>query len=86
MKPIPGKGFQVNQLHVNVYSTREQMGKAAAIDVGNAMAEVMKVKEEVRMVFAAAQSQNEVLTELIVDAVGDGAPLALLGQRDFRTQ
>ena len=51
-------------LNVNVFPTRLEMGLAAGRDVEARVAGLLKVKEEVRMVFAAAPSQNEMLDYL----------------------
>lgn len=51
-------------LNVNVFSTRLEMGLAAGRDVEARVTGLLKVKEEVRMVFAAAPSQNEMLDYL----------------------
>ena len=48
-------------LEMNVYATREAMGKAAAQDVAAAMKRYLKEKGKVAVVFAAAPSQNEFL-------------------------
>lgn len=51
-------------LNVNVFSTRDEMGRAAGRDVEARVAGLLKIKDEVRMVFAAAPSQNEMLDYL----------------------
>ena len=51
-------------LEVNIYGTRDEMGKAAARDVAAAMKKIMKTKYYVVAVFAAAPSQNEFLAHL----------------------
>jgi glucosamine-6-phosphate deaminase len=51
-------------LNVNVFSTRDEMGRAAGRDVETRVAGLLKIKDEVRMVFAAAPSQNEMLDYL----------------------
>lgn len=51
-------------LELNIFSTRDEMGKAAARNVSLAMKRFIKEKGEVVMVFAAAPSQNEFLTSL----------------------
>ena len=51
-------------LNVNVFPTRLEMGLAAGRDVEARVAGLLKLKEEVRMVFAAAPSQNEMLDYL----------------------
>jgi len=51
-------------LNVNVFPARPEMGLAAGRDVEARVAGLLKVKKEVRMVFAAAPSQNEMLDYL----------------------
>lgn len=53
------------KLQTNVYDSREQMGKAAASDIINKIKELLSQKESIRMIFAAAPSQNEVLANLV---------------------
>ncbi len=51
-------------LKINVFPTREEMGIAAGRDVESRLVSLLKKKDEVRMVFAAAPSQNELLEYL----------------------
>lgn len=51
-------------LKINVFSTREEMGEAAGRDIEKKIGRLLSEKEEVRMIFAAAPSQNEVLNYL----------------------
>jgi len=60
--------FLADNLKVNVYQTRREMGVEAAILVGNKIKELLGRQDWVNMIFAAAPSQNEflaALTELI---------------------
>jgi glucosamine-6-phosphate deaminase len=52
-------------LEMNVYKTRDTMGKAAAQDVAAAVKKYLKAKGKVVMVFAAAPSQDEFLARLV---------------------
>lgn len=54
----------VDQLAVRVYATRQAMGDAAAMDVAAQMRDVLARKADLRMIFAAAPSQNEFLAAL----------------------
>lgn len=54
-----------DRLKVRIYDSREAMGMAAAADIRAAMQELLAAKERIRMVFAAAPSQNECLEELV---------------------
>jgi glucosamine-6-phosphate deaminase len=49
---------------LNILPNREEMGKAAAKDVSQAMKRIIKEKGGATMVFAAAPSQNEFLAHL----------------------
>lgn len=60
----PIKTEKVDQLHIQVYETREKMGKAAAIHVTAKIQELLRQKDFVRIIFAAAPSQNEFFTVL----------------------
>ena len=61
------KTFIKDQLRVNVYSSRDEMGMAAAADVKAAILRALADKETINMIFAAAPSQNEVLANLATD-------------------
>ena len=61
------KTFKKDLLTVNIYETRDTMGQAAAFDVKKKILSLLKEKETVRMIFAAAPSQNEVLASLAYD-------------------
>lgn len=61
------KTFQKDQLTVNVYASRSEMGQAAAADVKACILKLLETKQEINMIFAAAPSQNEVLATLAND-------------------
>ena len=61
------KTFTKDQLRVNVYFSRDEMGRAAAADVKAAILRALAEKETINMIFAAAPSQNEVLANLATD-------------------
>lgn len=54
----------VASFRVGVYPTRNEMGKEAGRQVEEKIIELLKHKEQIRMVFAAAPSQNELLDYL----------------------
>ncbi|WP_293709956.1 6-phosphogluconolactonase [uncultured Parabacteroides sp.] len=56
-----------NKLTVQVFPDRQSMGKSAASDVAQAICKLLKEKEEINMIFAAAPSQNDFLAALIAD-------------------
>ena len=61
------KTFDKDLLKVNIYSSRDEMGAAAAADVKAAILRALGEKESINMIFAAAPSQNEVLANLAND-------------------
>ncbi|MEK8126699.1 glucosamine-6-phosphate deaminase [Paenibacillus filicis] len=54
-----------DKLRVNVYEDRRAMGAAAAAQVGARLRELLASKGQVRMVFAAAPSQDELYQGLV---------------------
>ncbi|HNW57298.1 MAG TPA: glucosamine-6-phosphate deaminase [Bacteroidales bacterium] len=52
-------------LSIHVFPTRKSMGIAASNDVEKRINALLKIKDEIRMVFAAAPSQNEILDCLV---------------------
>ncbi|WP_194974185.1 6-phosphogluconolactonase [Aquiflexum lacus] len=52
-------------MEVNVFDSRKEMGEAAAKAVASKILELLSKKESIRMVFAAAPSQNEFLESLV---------------------
>ena len=68
MKHFDGvKTFVRDLLKVNIYPTTEEMGAAAAADVAARIAELLKEKDEINMIFAAAPSQSAFLSSLVAD-------------------
>ena len=61
------KSFKKDLLTVNIYDSRDEMGKAAAADIKEKMIALLGEKAEINMIFAAAPSQNEVLYALATD-------------------
>ena len=61
------KNLKKDNLNVNIYSSRDEMGRAAAADVKAAILRALAAKETINMIFAAAPSQNEVLFNLASD-------------------
>lgn len=64
---VPMKSFYQDELKVNIYETRKDMGLAAACDIAAKIKELLANKDEISMIFAAAPSQNEVLASLVAD-------------------
>ncbi|MFA8342487.1 MAG: glucosamine-6-phosphate deaminase [Rhodothermaceae bacterium] len=59
------KEIKTDKLVTNIYEGREELGKAAAEDMIEIIKNLMKQKEKLRIVFAAAPSQNEFLNEML---------------------
>ena len=62
--------FTKDNLAVQVYATRAEMGVAAADDIAACMQALLAEKETINMVFAAAPSQNDVLASLLSRDLG----------------
>ena len=58
------RSFMVDKLKVEIFPDRKAMGEAAGHAVVERMKELLKEKENLFMVFAAAPSQNEFLDTL----------------------
>jgi len=63
-RPSAVRTLDVDALHIQVYATRAEMGQAAAYDVSARMRALLSQQASIRMVFAAAPSQNEFLAAL----------------------
>lgn len=61
------KSLKKDLLTVNIYEKRSEMGEAAAHDIKACILSLLKNKETINMIFAAAPSQNEVLAALAND-------------------
>lgn len=59
--------FTAGKLEVKIFHSREEMGKEAAINVSETIQQLLKEKEEINMIFAAAPSQSDFLRELMSD-------------------
>lgn len=62
-----------DKLKYLVFDNRTEMGKAAAIDVAQAIKKLLEAKEEISMIFAAAPSQNDFIKAFIEDKTIDFA-------------
>ncbi|UNK19591.1 glucosamine-6-phosphate deaminase [Paenibacillus sp. N3/727] len=58
----------VDRLKVKVYENRSMLGRAAGLDCAAHMRELLDKQEQVRMIFAAAPSQNEFLETLVKES------------------
>ncbi|OXM86726.1 glucosamine-6-phosphate deaminase [Paenibacillus rigui] len=61
---MPEQSFTRDELKVQVYATRRELGAAAGAEAAEAMRSKLREKEGLRIVFAAAPSQNEFLEQL----------------------
>lgn len=57
--------FKKDGLLVKIFKTRSEMGKAAADDIAECIKKCLSKKPEINMIFAAAPSQNDMLSELL---------------------
>ena len=70
-RPRPIDVFAADRLAVQVFATREEMGLAAGLDAIEQIAALSRRAEFVRMIFAAAPSQNEFLATLAASREAD---------------
>jgi glucosamine-6-phosphate deaminase len=56
---------KIEKLTVKSFLSRNEMGQFAANEIADKMRELLSVQSEIRMIFAAAPSQNEVLDSLL---------------------
>lgn len=56
--------MKVDNLQISIYENRQQMGTAAAQQVADKIRDLLKEKERVNVIFAAAPSQEEFLAAL----------------------
>lgn len=79
----PLKKEQVDQLKVRVYEDREKMGLDAAKAVSERIKHLLAYQETVRVVFAAAPSQNEFLKYLVADQTIDWSRLTAFHMDEY---
>ena len=63
--------FRKDSLMIKKFPSRKLMGETAASDVAKAVRELLKSKKQIRMIFAAAPSQNEFLEAFSSDRTVD---------------
>lgn len=61
------KEYSLGNLHVRVFNSRNAMGSCAGTEVAETIKKLMREKEEINVMFAAAPSQDEALDALIAD-------------------
>lgn len=75
--------FVVDKLKIVVAPSRQKMGEFSAIKVSKLIKELLSKKEELRMIFAAAPSQNEFLYELTKDKSIDWARIVAFHMDEY---
>jgi len=63
-KEVSLTGFNAGKLNVNILHDRKMVGESAAKNVAKTIGRILEIKDEVRIIFAAAPSQNEFLEYL----------------------
>jgi len=63
-RPVPIRNLVADQLQVQVFTTRSDMGTTAAFDAAEYIRQLIRGQGWARVVFAAAPSQNEFLAAL----------------------
>jgi glucosamine-6-phosphate deaminase len=58
------KQFFVDNLQVRIYQTRDQMGKACAVEAGRRIRQLLAEKDSANIIFASSPSQIDLLTHL----------------------
>ena len=59
--------MKADNLEIRIFDNRQQMGLSAAQTISACIRKKLKKQNSVRIIFAAAPSQNEVLRELFSD-------------------
>lgn len=70
-------------LRVEIYETRDAMASAAAQAIADALRKKLAKQDTVRMVFAAAPSQGEMLAELVADPSIDWSRTVLFHMDEY---
>ena len=60
--------FQVDQLAVGIWPDRQGMGQAAGSEAARLLRQILRQQQQATVVFAAAPSQNEVLSTLAAES------------------
>lgn len=63
------KEVKSDQLKVYIYETRKAMGEAAGKEAAGLINQIIREKGEANVIFAAAPSQNDLLAQLLEEAV-----------------
>lgn len=65
------KTFQKDDLLIKIFTSRSEMGISAALDFATLTKEILQEKDSIRIIFAAAPSQNEFLSAIAADETID---------------
>jgi glucosamine-6-phosphate deaminase len=79
----PIKRKKVNNLKVQIFENRKSMGSTAAKEVAAKITELLAIKKNIRMVFAAAPSQNEFLEVLRNDTSIDWSNITVFHMDEY---
>lgn len=74
---------QIDALQVNVYQDRKALGHAAGSDAANKIKELLTEKAAIRIIFAAAPSQNEMLQTLADDEAIDWSRITVFHMDEY---
>ncbi|HVX44017.1 MAG TPA: glucosamine-6-phosphate deaminase [Mycobacteriales bacterium] len=77
------RDLHVDRLRVRIYSDKAVMGSSAARDVGARLRELLATQETVRMIFAAAPSQDSLLDGLVAEAGIDWSRVEALHMDEY---
>lgn len=75
--------WKKDQLLIKKYSSRKEMGAAAAADAEKVIARIIAEKGEINMIFAAAPSQNEMLQGLLSSSCIDWSKVNALHMDEY---
>ncbi len=79
----PMMSTTTDKLNISVYRNRHEIGAAAAEAVAACMRELLSKQQQVRMVFAAAPSQNEFLQAIKVEPLLDWSRVSVFHMDEY---
>ncbi|MDR6553073.1 glucosamine-6-phosphate deaminase [Paenibacillus qinlingensis] len=83
VQPQPVSQVQIDELQVNVYQNRKALGQAAGLDAATRIKSLLAEKAAVRIIFAAAPSQNEMLETLAQDEAIDWSRITVFHMDEY---
>lgn len=75
--------LNVDLLKVSIYKDRLSLGAAAGADVAAKIKELLTLKNNIRIIFAAAPSQNELLNSLAMDSAIDWSRITVFHMDEY---